>query len=178
MPGKKQARNKKQANEKAGAKPAARKARGARKAGKSSARPKTPDRRGKADFEKLRLRSAAPSFTVDDLEKSQAFYEGVLGFHVKERWIHEGKLAGVELVAGVVSVFLGQDDWKKGKNREKGEGFRVYCTTVQDIDELAAQIKARGGQLLEEPKTQSWGTRDFAVADPDGFKLTFSSDMK
>jgi catechol 2,3-dioxygenase-like lactoylglutathione lyase family enzyme len=167
MPGKKQA---KKTKAKAKAKRPAARTRAARKA-------KPPDRRANQPFEKLRLRSAAPSFTVDDLEKSIAFYEGVLGFHVKERWIHEGKLAGVELVAGVVSVFVGQDDWKKGRGRAKGEGFRVYCTTVQDIDALAAQIKARGGQLLEEPKTQSWGTRDFAVADPDGFKITFSSDM-
>jgi len=153
--------------------PAARKA----AARKTAAKPKQADRRRNNPFEKLRLRSVAPSFTVDDLEKSLAFYEGVLGFHVKERWMHEGKLAGVELVAGLVSVYVGQDDWKKGRGRAKGEGFRVYCTTAQDIDALAAQIKARGGQLLEEPKTQSWGTRDFAVADPDGFKITFSSDM-
>ncbi len=157
-----------------------------KKAKKTSARTKRPaarkaapkrkqpaDRRVNKPFEKLRLRSVAPSLTVDDLEKSLAFYEGVLGFHVKERWIHEGKLAGVEMVAGTVSLYLGQDDWKKGRARAKGEGFRVYCTTAQDIDALAAQIKSRGGQLLEEPKTQSWGTRDFAVADPDGFKITF-----
>jgi len=153
-------------------KPAARKATKQAAAKKASARPKrkTP--------ENLRLRSAAPGFTVNDLEKSLAFYTGVLGFHVKERWMHEGKLAGVELVAGVVSFFIGQDDWKKGKDRVKGEGFRMYCTTVQDIDALATLIKARGGKLLEEPKTQSWGTRDFAVADPDGFKITFSTVMK
>ena len=153
-------------------KPAARKATKQAAPKKASARPKrkTP--------ENLRLRSAAPGFTVNDLEKSLAFYTGVLGFHVKERWMHEGKLAGVELVAGVVSFFIGQDDWKKGKDRVKGEGFRMYCTTVQDIDALATLIKARGGKLLEEPKTQSWGTRDFAVADPDGFKITFSSVMK
>lgn len=153
-------------------KPAARKATKQAAAKKASARPKrkTP--------ENLRLRSAAPGFTVNDLEKSLAFYTGVLGFHVKERWMHEGKLAGVELVAGVVSFFIGQDDWKKGKDRVKGVGFRMYCTTVQDIDALATLIKARGGKLLEEPKTQSWGTRDFAVADPDGFKITFSTVMK
>jgi catechol 2,3-dioxygenase-like lactoylglutathione lyase family enzyme len=164
MPGKKQAKKTRAKTKR----PPARKA---------AAKAKPADRRGNRPFEKLRLRSIAPSLTVDDLEKSLAFYEGVLGFHVKERWVHEGKLAGVELVAGVVSVYLGQDDWKKGKDRVKGEGFRIYCTTVQDVDALAAQIKSRGGQLLEEPKTQSWGTRDFAVADPDGFKITFSSDM-
>jgi uncharacterized glyoxalase superfamily protein PhnB len=127
--------------------------------------------------ETLRLRSAAAGFTVNDIEKSVAFYRDILGFIVKERWEENGKLLGVEMVAGGVSFMLGQDDWKKGRDRVKGEGFRIYCTTVQDVDALAAQIKSRGGQLLEEPKTQSWGTRDFAVADPDGFKITFSSDM-
>lgn len=148
-------------------KPAARKA-----SKKAAARPKrkTP--------ENLRLRSASPSITVNDLEKSLAFYRDVLGFHVKDRWMHDGKLAGVELVAGVVSFFVGQDDWKKGKDRVKGVGFRIFCTTVQNIDALATLIKARGGTLLEEPKDQSWGTRDFAVADPDGFKITFSNVMK
>jgi catechol 2,3-dioxygenase-like lactoylglutathione lyase family enzyme len=152
--------------------------RGKPAARRAAAKRPPKDRRNNRPFERLRLRTAAPSLTVDDLEKSLAFYQDVLGFHVKERWVHEGKLAGVELVAGVVSFFIGQDDWKKGKNRAKGEGFRVYCTTAQDIDALAAQIKARGGQLLEEPKTQAWGARDFAVADPDGFKITFSSGME
>jgi catechol 2,3-dioxygenase-like lactoylglutathione lyase family enzyme len=155
--------------------PAPRKARRTAAPTKRPARPpKTSDRRKRA-FASLRLRSAAPSFTVDNLEKSVAFYEDVLGFHVKERWLNQGQLMGVELVAGVVSFFVAQDDWKKGRDRAKGEGVRVYCTTAQNIDGLAAQIKARGGALLEEPKTQPWGARDFAVADPDGFKITFSS---
>jgi len=152
----------------------------ARKASRPKARSKAQqaaDRRKRA-FVSLRLRSAAPSFTVDNLEKSLAFYEDVLGFYVKDRWMHEGQLAGVELVAGLVSFFIGQDDWKKGRDRAKGEGFRIHCTTAQDIDGLAAQIKARGGKLLEEPKTQPWGSRDFAVADPDGFKITISSVTK
>lgn len=150
----------------------------ARKAGTKTASKKAPDRRSRTGPERLRLRAATPSFTVDDIEKSLAFYRDVLGFHVKERWMHEGKLAGVEMVAGMLSVFLGQDDWKKGRDRAKGEGFRIYCTTVQDVDALAAQIKARGGKLLEEPKTQSWGSRELAVADPDGFKITISSVTK
>ena len=163
---------KKKTKQKRVKRPAARKPASKAVQKKAAARPKrkTP--------ESLRLRSASPSVTVNDLEKSLAFYRDVLGFHVKERWMHDGKLAGVELVAGVVSFFVGQDDWKKGKDRVKGEGFRIFCTTVQNIDALALLIKSRGGKLLEEPKDQSWGTRDFAVADPDGFKITFSTVMK
>jgi len=126
----------------------------------------------------LRLQSAAPSFTVNDIEKSLAWYRDVLRFTVKERWEHEGKLLGVELMAGTVTFMLGQDDWKKGRDRVKGEGFRIYCTTGGDVDRLAEQIKASGGTLTQEPRDQSWGTRDFAVADPDGFKITIAADRK
>ena len=120
----------------------------------------------------LTLGSVAPSFTVNDLEKSLTFYRDVLGLVVKDRWEHEGKLMGVEMGAGGVIFMLGQDDWKKGRDRVKGEGFRLYCETAQDVDRLAAQIEARGGTLAQAPRDESWGARIFTVEDPDGFKVT------
>jgi len=127
--------------------------------------------------ETLRLRSAGPGFTANDIEKSLRFYRDMLGFKVKERWEEEGKLRGAELLAGKVTFWVGQDDWKKGRDRVKGQGFRIYCSTSQDVDMLARQIKARGGTLLEEPKDQPWGGRAFAVRDPDGFAITISSGL-
>jgi lactoylglutathione lyase len=126
--------------------------------------------------ETLRLRTAAPGLTVNDLAQSLSWYRDTLGFVVKERWEHEGKLAGVELAAGSVSFYLMQDDWQKGRERVKGIGFRLYCTTAQDVDRLAALIRGRGGRLLEEPHDEPWGGRALAVADPDGFKLTIASE--
>lgn len=126
--------------------------------------------------ESLRLRSAGPSFTVNDIEKSLAFYRDVLGFTVGERWEHEGRLAGVELVAGRVSFWLSQDDWKKGRDRVKGQGFRMHCATAQDVDAVARGITARGGTLLQPPRDEPWGGRDFAVVDPDGFTITIASE--
>lgn len=157
------------------------KKRSPRKAPKRTAakrRPAKAARVRRQQPESLRMRSAAPGFTVNDIEKSIAWYRDVLGFVVKERWEHEGKLAGVELLAGGVRFMLGQDDWEKGRGRVKGEGFRIYCTTVQDVDRVAAQIKARGGTLTQEPRDQPWGIRDFAVADPDGFKITIGAVAK
>jgi lactoylglutathione lyase len=128
--------------------------------------------------ETLRLRSATPSFTVNDIERSIAWYRDVLGFVVTARWEHEGRLAGVELLAGSVAFMLGQDDWKKGRDRVKGEGFRIYATTIQDVDRVAEQIKARGGTLLHEPRDEPWGVREFAVVDPDGFKITIGASIE
>jgi uncharacterized glyoxalase superfamily protein PhnB len=125
--------------------------------------------------ETLRLRTASPSLTVNDLQKSIDWYTKVLGFTINERWEDGGKLTGVEMVAGSVNFYIGQDDWKKGRDRVKGEGFRLYCTTGQDIDVLAEQIKKNGGTLVEEPH-DGMGARMLAVADPDGFKVSISKE--
>ena len=126
----------------------------------------------------LKLGEASPSFTVNDLDRSLAWYRDVLGFSVDERWERDGKLMGVSLQAGDVTFMIGQDDWKKGRDRKKGEGFRLYCTTTQDVDALARRIQSRGGMLDQEPQDQPWGTRDFSLTDPDGFKITIGADTK
>jgi uncharacterized glyoxalase superfamily protein PhnB len=144
---------------------------------RSKRRPAKKSRPARKQPESLRLSSVAPSLTVNDLQRSIAFYRDALGFHVEEEWKHDGQVRGVQLRAGAVAIMLGQDDFVKGRDRKKGEGFRLYCSTRQDVNHLAAQIKTRGATLLEEPKDQPWGTRDFAVTDPDGFKITFSSSL-
>ena len=127
--------------------------------------------------ESLRLRSAGPSLTVNDIQKSLAFYRDVLGFVAKDSWEEDGALKGMELVAGSVRFWLSQDDFNKGRDRVKGLGFRMYCGTTQDIDALAARVRGAGVELAEEPKDQSWGGRDFAVRDPDGFLISISSGL-
>jgi uncharacterized glyoxalase superfamily protein PhnB len=125
--------------------------------------------------ETLRLRSVGPSLTVGNLQASLAWYRDVLGFTLEETWEHQGKVAGVSVKAGSVHIVLNQDDWARGRDRVKGEGFRLYFNTSQDVDEIAAGIRARGGKLASEPADMPWGTRSFTLVDPDGFKLTISS---
>ena len=134
------------------------------------------DRRDHSTPDTLRLRSISPSLTVGDIEASLAWYRDVVGFHVKETWDHEGKVGGVSLVAGAAHLFLGQDDWAKGRDRAKGEGFRLHLATGGDVDEIAAQIEERGGTLEAQPADMPWGARAFSLVDPDGFKLTISSE--
>ena len=142
---------------------------------------KPPARKAKAaprrETGALRMTEASPSFTVADLEKSLAWYRDVLGFAVDERWERDGKLMGVSLLAGDVTFMIGQDDWQKGRDRKKGEGFRIYCDTRQDIDALAARISAHGGTLDSGPEDQAWGSRTFSLTDPDGFKITIGKEM-
>ena len=126
----------------------------------------------------LALSSASPSLTVNDLEKSLAWYRDILGFAVEETWKDAGKVVGVSLLAGDVSFMIGQDDWKKGRDRKKGEGFRLFCKTKKNVDALAERIQAKGGKLDQGPRDQPWGVRDISLTDPDGFKITIANEKR
>jgi catechol 2,3-dioxygenase-like lactoylglutathione lyase family enzyme len=123
--------------------------------------------------ESLRLRSIMPSFTVNDIERSTAWYRDGLGFFVAERWEEAGRLQGVMLKAGACQLSLSQDDFSKGRDRSKGVGFRVWCETAQDVDALAKRLRAFGGTIAEEPGDH-WDTYSFTAPDPDGFKITIT----
>ncbi len=86
-------------------------------------------------------------------------------------------MLGVSLRAGDARVHLSQDDWKKGRDRQKGVGIRLFIGTKQNIDEIAARAKKAGVKLDSEPHDTEWKTRAFEVTEPSGFKITVSSDM-
>ncbi len=139
---------------------------------RAAKRKATSKRAPRQQPESLRLRSVAASFTVDDLQKSLAWYRDVLGFTVGERWEEAGRLRGVQLKAGGCDIMLNQDDFAKGRDRKKGEGCRVWVSTVQDITAIAARVKATGWPLDREPSETPWGDWAFMLTDPDGFKIT------
>lgn len=112
---------------------------------------------------------------MNDLDASLAWYCDVVGFTLGEKFEHEGEVRGASLVAGVARLMLSKEDWAKGRDRVKGQGLRLYMSTNQDVDDVAAAIKARGGELASEPADQPWGARTFDLVDPDGFLLTISS---
>lgn len=123
--------------------------------------------------ESLRLRSLTPTFTVNDLEVSLAWWRDGLGFFVAERWEEGGRLRGVMLKAGACEFGLSQDDFTKGRDRAKGIGFRLWCNTTQDVDAIAARLRAFGGTIIEEPGAR-WDAYGFTAQDPDGFKITIT----
>ena len=92
--------------------------------------------------------------------------------------IAEIRALGVEVgvVIGGGNIFRGVAASAKGMDRVKGAGFSLQFTTAQNIDELANRIKSQGVRLETEPTDMPWGVRVFRVADPDGFKLVFSSE--
>jgi uncharacterized glyoxalase superfamily protein PhnB len=124
--------------------------------------------------EAAQIGAIVPTLTVDDLQKSVSFYEG-LGFTIDERWEDNGTLLGVMLRAGKSQIGLNQDDWKKGRDRKKGIGVRLALSTTQ-VDEIAKRAKSAGITLKSEPHDTEWKSRAFEVVDPSGFLLTIFSE--
>lgn len=124
----------------------------------------------------LHASALSASLTVNDLQKSLAWYQDIVGFAIDQKHEREGKLRAVSLKAGDVRILINQDDGAKGWDRAKGEGFSLQLTTNQNVDEVAKRITEIGGRLESEPTDMPWGARIFRLKDPDGFTLVISSN--
>jgi catechol 2,3-dioxygenase-like lactoylglutathione lyase family enzyme len=138
--------------------------------------PSDADRAERAEPETFRARELSVSLTVKDLEKSLEWYTTVLGFTLDRKHEREGNLIAVSLKAGVVRVLITRDSGAKGLDRVKGEGFSMRFTTSQNVDEIAARVKAHGWPLAAEPAS-AFGQRFFRIVDPDGFLLVIASEQ-
>lgn len=122
----------------------------------------------------LNATGVMPNLTVNKLQESLNFFTG-LGFDIDEKWEDKGVLTGAMLKAGSARIGLSQDDGKKGRDRVKGVGMRLYIESKDNIDQVASRAKAAGLTLKSEPHDTEWGSRAFEVEEPSGFLLTISS---
>ena len=87
----------------------------------------------------------------------------------------DGKLEYVTMTEGDARLTIGHEDFVKGRDRSKGTGMRMWLTIKEDLNVVAARIKAAGYKLDEEPTKMPWGAVVFSISDPDGFKFSFDN---
>jgi uncharacterized glyoxalase superfamily protein PhnB len=121
--------------------------------------------------------SLSASLSVKDLNASLAWYTEVLGFTIAQKHERGGVVRAISLSAGGAQILINQDDGAKGTDRAKGEGMSFMLTTADSIDDLAASAKAAGATLDSEP-AEFGGRRAFRLRDPDGFRLTISTERR
>ncbi|UWU74860.1 VOC family protein [Bradyrhizobium huanghuaihaiense] len=112
------------------------------------------------------MAGAATVFVVSDIAASLAFYRDVLGFEVT--FEYGQPLSYVCLCCDEVGLHLLAASRTK---RLAGQGG--LCIFVRDVDQLYAEVSARGARLLNRPEDRDYGMRDFDVVDADGNQLTF-----
>ena len=58
----------------------------------------------------------------------------------------------------------------------KGLGIYIYVN-VEDIDTYYKLLIGRGLKPSSKPRDWPWGNREFAIKDPDGYKIVFYQEI-
>jgi catechol 2,3-dioxygenase-like lactoylglutathione lyase family enzyme len=132
-------------------------------------------------------------FTVADIEKSLAFWRGVLGFELSHRAHHTGELAsevtGVPEAEILIAVlkgyghkvellqYLAPAERKRLALRPCDVGSVHIAFTVDDLDAVVRAIAPSGWKTAGRPQTltsgPNAGRRVVYVRDPDGTTIEF-----
>jgi len=127
-----------------------------------------------------------PELDVSDLDKSLAFYAGVVGFAVlfdrpEERFAYL-RLQGLDLMLeGAAGP--GPRFHTAPLEQPFGRGVN-FMIDVADVDAIHARVVAAGCEIVI-PLEEKWyrrdttesGHRQFVVADPDGYLLRFATSL-
>jgi len=116
-----------------------------------------------------RLTDSRVVLAVRDLAASTRFYLEVLGFR---RDFGDASGGWSFLSRDAFKVMLGEcpDERPAG---ELGDHSYVAYVLVEGVDELCADITARGAEITSPPVTEPWGLREFGIRTPDGHRIRF-----
>lgn len=117
-----------------------------------------------------RLTALAPQFLVDDLERAIAFYRDVLGFRFDAPW--QGFYAVGERDGMQIHLKEAPKNPSERAHRRDNEHLDAYGD-IDGIDAFYAQCVAQGATILKPLAATAWGTKDFYLADPEGYIIGF-----
>lgn len=95
--------------------------------------------------------------SVADLDRSLAFYEGVLGFRITWRGDEVARLRSGEL-----ELLLHE------RAVEPSERALAVSFSVDDVDRATDAAALVGAEVIDPPEDQPWGERQSVLKDPDG----------
>lgn len=130
----------------------------------------------------IRFDAAIPQFTVPDVVRTAEYYRDVLGFQIAGYW--DGEQVSLDPdtppVFGIVCrdsvrVFFSraeQSDVRTGR----AEGAYDAGFQIIGVDGLAAELRARGADILDGPETRVYQQRELVVKDCNELILCFAED--
>jgi len=110
-----------------------------------------------------------PTLPVTHMDTAAAFYTGSLGFHLTFRNGASFAIVdrdGVELSLTTFEV----------SGVSAGQG-RCYLK-LTGIETLYSDYLAKGVSILHELREESYGMKEFLIADPDGNEITFGEPVE
>ena len=130
----------------------------------------------------MKLTSVTPNLITSDLPRALAFYHDVLGFSVVATVPDEAPWVFVWLQRDDVNLFLNDAETVQKEN-PTATGLAVGAAGVaifvhaEGVAEYWAHVRDRATVVMEL-KDQWYGMREFSIADPDGYVLTFAERME
>ena len=115
-----------------------------------------------------------PVLVYDDADKAIQFLIGALGF--TEHAVHrtpDGTIAHAELAYG--GGYVGLSDRVQGEDSIFDLGPCAIYVVVDDPDAHHAHAVAAGAEVVYPLTDQDYGSRDYAVRDPEGFVWCFGT---
>ena len=111
---------------------------------------------------------------VTDMAASIEFYRDVAG--LEHRFTDAGY---AEFDTGGTRFAIYEQrraEWLTGHPVRPGPAGEIVLL-VEDVDAVAAGLRARGVRVLAEPADRPWGHRTLHIADPDGFVVEFAQPI-
>ena len=109
-------------------------------------------------------------FITKDVLRLRAFYETVFGSKSEGDEVHS--TLGIN---GTYFVFMMQKTDVFYFEMMEGASNTILSFNVDDVDSEYQRLFALGVEMVNEPKTHSWGARSFQFKDSDGNVLNFRS---
>jgi len=119
------------------------------------------------------LRQLQPLLTVQDIQRSIAFYRDQLGFNLKGQAENEGEVFWCSMERDGVTIMLQQEEDEDGPAEGRGRGVSFYFL-CEDADAIYAELLSRGLKLAP-PAVAYYGMKQVVVPEPDGYSLCFES---
>jgi len=131
--------------------------------------------------QKLTAKKLTANLIVSSVERSLAFYEDVLGFSRAFTVPEQAPFVFGAVDAGPVEIFLNdRSTVTKESPQMAGLAFgggNTMFIEVEGLDALHERVLPRV-KVVMPLVTQWYGTREFAIEDPDGYVITFAERVK
>ena len=125
----------------------------------------------------MTYKKLTPNLLVANVERSLAFYEGVLGFERGFTVPEQSPCVFASVTGGPVEIFFNDaagaiKEYPAFGGKPIGATGTMYIE-VEGVDALHDRLKANV-QIAMPILTQFYGMREFAIQDPDGYIITFA----
>jgi len=123
------------------------------------------------------LKFIAPLIVVEDIARSRAFYEQVLGQKVKFDFGEDVQFEGdfsIHLKPHFQNLLGGAEKYPVTHKANWGE----FYFETDEIEAVAQRLTAAGVEFIHPVIEQPWGERVFRVYDPDGHILEVGESLE